>query len=140
MKRLIAIILILTLAVPVTAIAATGKGSESNTFYGKWSYFFDAREYNKVSFKPVDFDLESADLYIFENGSCYFSYFKIKDGLVETDETITGMWIGNDSEITMRFNDVIFKATYSLITGMELKTLTDTYPMVRVPSYDPLAE
>lgn len=140
MKKLILFILVISLVLPSVSLADIGKTGVTDTFLGKWSYYFDAREYNKVSLRPADYDIESAELLIFENGSCYFSSFIIANGKVEANEPILGMWIGDDNAITMRFGDQIFKASYSPMTGMILQTLTDTYNMVRVPSYKPFEQ
>ena len=138
MKRLIAIILILALSVPAAALAFDKGGTSEETVFGKWSVYFDLREYNKTALQPVDFDVQSLDLYIYENGACYISIFKIKDGAVVPDSILSGIWIGDEKDITMRFGEQVYKASIDYMGVMTLQTMTVAFKMIRVDAADPL--
>ena len=138
MKRLIALILIMAVLVPAAALAdGLGKyGGTPATVYGKWTLYFDAREYNKTAAYPMDFDIQAIDLYIYENGSCYFDTFEIRNGQLTNTNTVTGIWIGSDTDITMQFGELIYKANIEL-GSLVFHTMSSDFRMTRVYSIDP---
>ena len=138
MKRLITIILILALAVPAAALADFKGGASTATVFGKWSVYFDVREINKTLLQKADFDIRAIDLYIFENGSCYISTFEIKDGTLSPNTTISGIWIGDEKDITMRFGEQVYKASIDYVGVLTLQTMNYAYKMLRVEPVDPM--
>lgn len=138
MKKLIAVTLILAvLALPVSGLGGTGKyGEQEFSVFGRWTMYFDAREYNKSVISGVDFDVISLDLYIFENGSCYILPFRLKDGAVQPTNVLTGMWMGDSTAVTMQFGDLIYKAeaNYGYLT---LRAISVEYTLYPVHSVDP---
>ena len=136
MKKLFSLILALALLLPAVSLADKLYGEQPNTVFGKWTLYFDAREYNKTSAYPMDFDIQSLDLYIFENGSCYISTLEIKNGVLTPSSIVTGMWIGNDNEITMQFGNVTYKAT-ATYGSLILHSMNSDFTLVHVYSIDP---
>ena len=138
MKRLIIIILIIAMTVPASASVYEKGGTSHATVFGKWTLYFDAREYNKTSLYPTDFDVQSLDLYIYENGSCYMSTMQIKNGQLTPPNTISGIWIGDDQNITMQYGDLTYKAYIDYVGTLHLQALSANFKMIRVESIDPM--
>jgi len=138
MKKLLTVILILAIAMPAAVLAENaGRNIGTNSVFGKWTLYFDAREYNKTSAYPMDFDIQSIDLYIFENGSCYIVPFEIKNGTMTQTLPVSGIWIGNESEITMQFGDQVYKLTANPFS-VTLHTMNADFKLSPVYSIDPM--
>ena len=138
MKKLLSIILILAVLVaPVSVQGSGGKFGEYNkSVFGRWTLYLDAREYNKTSIAPLDFDIQSLDLFIFENGACYLQTFELSNGAVKPSTPVTGMWIGDEESITMQFGDQVYKADagWGILT---LHTMGSDFTLTQINSIDP---
>lgn len=103
MKRLITIILILALALPAAALADP---------VGMWSFYWDARELNEsLGSNRMSFDIESYNLYLFDDGSAYMSNCDVVNGKANFSlGALSGVWVGDDTELTIRVGDQTYKA------------------------------
>lgn len=137
MKKLLTIILILALLLPAAALAENGgRNIGNNSVFGKWTLYFDAREYNKTALYPMDFDIQSIDLYVFENGSCFIVPFEIKNGSMSQMLPLSGIWIGSESEITMQFGDQVYKLTANPFS-VTMHSMSSDFKLYPVYSIDP---
>lgn len=135
MKKLIAVTLILAvLALPASGLGGSGKfGDQEITVFGRWTMYYDAREYNQTAIVKTGFDVISLDLYIFENGSCYLLPFRMQDGKVEKLTSLDGIWFGSGNTVTMKFDDLVYTAEASW-GSLKLTGITGEFTLYPVHS------
>lgn len=144
MKRLIAIILILALAVPAVALM---EENETDQIIGKWTFYWDTRpmneEYNNG--KPImDFLVHSMDLYFFADNVAYMTMASMnKSGNFRQEyPAMDGVWMKTkDNEYTANFHGTTYKISFDG-SGRLLLPMTDkvSYPFVKTPFYDYMSE
>ena len=109
MKKLIIVILILAFALPVVSLSE----SSNTQICGKWSCYFDATQLSQASQDVLDFSLLVYDLYLFDNGSAYMTNLTIHKKTQKPEFSygaLTGVWIGNQSDMSIRVGDQTYKA------------------------------
>ena len=134
MKKLITMLLIMTLLLPAMA------HGESTDVTGKWSMYVDATRLSDDLRAVFQYDLLVYDLYLFRNGAAYMTKLDIKKGTNDPDFSygaLSGIWIGDAEDMTVRVADQTFKAKIS-DDGYLLLYITEKlpFPMVKVETTD----
>ena len=131
MKKLIAVILILALLLPAAALADPA---------GMWSFYWDARELNESlgSKNRMSFDIQCYNLYLFDDGSAYMSSCDVLNGKANFSlGALSGVWIGDNNDMTIRVGDQTYKAWIDEEDRLFLK-MTDKMAFIftRISSYN----
>lgn len=135
MKRFVCLLFVFVL-VPLLAFA-----ENIHDPVGMWSFYWDTKEYNEL-FKgtkaEMSDDIMCYNLYLFSDGSAYMT-----NGSGSTDRmnfsygALSGVWIGDQNDLTIRVKDNTFKAWIDESDRLFLK-MTDSIAFLffRIPSYD----
>lgn len=106
---------------------------------GMWSVYWDARDLNDfLGSRRLSFDIQSYSLFLLDDGSAYMQKAsKTESGSNFDPELISGIWIGDASDMTIRVSDKTYKAWIDKSGRLFLK-MTDSmaYIFNRVPLYD----
>ena len=123
--------------VPVAPAVADHAAEESPV--GMWSFYWDARELNKMlGSNRMSFDLQSYSLFLLDDGAAFLQHAVIKDGKKDFfPEMLSGIWIGNNSDITIKVDDLTFKAWIDS-TGRLFLKMTDQMALIfqHIAPYD----
>ena len=109
MKRFFTLILVLVFILPSLSLSELS----GVQICGKWSCYFDATQLSQASQDVLDFSLLVYDLYLFDNGSAYMTNLTIDKKTQKPDFSygaLTGVWIGNQSDMSIRVGDHTYKA------------------------------
>ena len=133
MKKLLSIILILIILIP-SAFA------EKTDPVGMWSFYWDARKLNEAlgSKNRMSFDIQCYDLYLFDDGSAYMTKCDVLNGKADFSlGALSGLWIGDASEMTIRIEDTTYKAWIDDSGSLFLK-MTDAMALIftKIESYN----
>jgi len=142
MKKLIAIILIVVLALPVLAMS-----DGSTDILGKWSFYWDTRPMNDQynNGKPLmSFLIHSIDLYFFEDNVAYMTSADMdtKGKFEQERVALDGVWIETgEGTFTANFKGTKYKMELDA-EGRLLFYMTESvpYPFTKTPDYDFFAE
>ena len=106
---------------------------------GMWSFYWDARQLNKaLGNNAMNFDIKSNSLFLLDSGAAYLQQATVKDGKEEFyPELLSGMWIGNAEDLTIKIDDMTFKAWIDNSDRLFFK-MTDSMASIfnRVTPYD----
>ena len=106
---------------------------------GKWSFYWDARELNKILGKNrMSFEIQSYDLFLLDNGAAYMQKATVKRGKEDfAADMISGMWIGDAADLTIKLADMTYKAWISNDGRLYLK-MTDQMASIynKTPLYN----
>lgn len=143
MKKLIALILILAVLLPVSALA----GDVEDAVCGRWCFYWDTRPMNeKYNFgKPMmSFLILNYDLYLYEDGTLSFTSVVIdKNGTFKLSyPAADGLWTAADADhITIRTMSSTYQGLIDENGRLLVYMVEDIpYPFLKVPSYDFFAE
>lgn len=133
MKKVITILLTFAMLFGASAL------SESDPC-GMWSFCWDARELNdQLGSNRMSFDQQFYNLYLFEDGSAFMTFGSLKNGKYDFKDgrEISGVWIGDATELTIRVGDGTHKAWIDDQDRLFFQ-MTDTmaYIFYRVPLYN----
>ena len=142
MKKLIAIILIVVLALPALAMS-----DGSTDILGKWSFYWDTRPMNDQynNGKPMmSFLVLSMDLYFLEDNVAYMSMASMdtRGKFTQERNAMDGVWIETgEGTYTASFMGTKYKMEMDA-DGRLLFYMTESlpYPFIHVQSYDFFAE
>ena len=142
MKKLIAIILILSMLLPAAALA-----EDQDPIIGKWSFYWDTRPMNEKynNGKPMmDFLIHSMDLYFLENNIAYMTMAKMdkSESFKQEWPAMDGVWLMTESgKYVANFKGTKYKIEFDdndrLMFYMTEKV---PYPFTRIPIFDYFAE
>ncbi len=120
-------ILVITFAMILGSVALAGGQDPC----GMWVFYWDARDL------PMSFDIQAYSLFLMEDGSAYMQHAHTKNGRNKiTPDLISGVWIGDASELTIRVADNTYKAWID-DSGRLFFKMTDSmaYIFTKVPLY-----
>ena len=126
MKKLFLLVLVIVMLIGSNAAA------DDQDPCGMWVFYWDARSL------PMSFDIQAYSLFLLEDGSAYMQHAQVKNGKNKiTPDLISGVWIGDASELTIRVSDNIYKAWIDSSGRLFLK-MTDSmaYVFTKVPLYN----
>ena len=128
MKNIAAIALAFLLAVlPIFSSSEEPAPEIQFSPVGMWSFYWDARQLNKTLGKnKMSFEIQAYSLYLLDNGSAYMQQANVKtDGSDFSPLLLSGIWIGDASDMTIRVGESTFKAWIDSTGKLYLKMTDD---------------
>lgn len=105
---------------------------------GKWSFYYDIREWPKSLLDVIDNPVQSFELYLFPDGSANFTEMTInKKGKVDFSYgALSGVWLGDGDNLVIRVGSSTYKAT--MVDGSLHLHFTEkiSLPFVRIDQTD----
>ena len=106
---------------------------------GMWSFYWDAWQLNKtLGSKGMSFEIQAYTLFLLDNGAAYMqqAYVK-KDKSDFTPLMLSGIWLGDMHDLTIKVGDSTFKAWIDS-TGRLFLKMTDEMATIfqHIDSYD----
>jgi len=104
-----------TALVPVLSSGSDPVPFDHDDLFGKWSFYFDVTKLSPEYQHVMDYNVIAYDLYLFDNGSLYFSSMTISksNDKPEFKPATLGIWVGDPGDMTFLINKNTYKAKIS---------------------------